>query len=60
MDITFLGTDCRNPAADNDTSVFLANGKYLIDTGFYLTDNLKKLDIQPQSLAIFRYSIRND
>ena len=50
MEITFLGTDCWTPAPGNDASGFLINGRYLIDTGFYLTDNLKRLDIRPQDI----------
>lgn len=50
MEITFLGTDCWTPAPGNDASGFLINGKYLIDTGFYLTENLKRLNIRPQDI----------
>ncbi|MBE6612007.1 MAG: MBL fold metallo-hydrolase, partial [Ruminococcaceae bacterium] len=45
MNITFLGTDCFRPQADNDASGFLINGKYLIDTGYFLGHNLTKLGI---------------
>lgn len=50
MNITFLGTDCWSPMPGNDASGFLVNDNYLIDTGFYLVDHLKRLDIAPQDI----------
>ena len=50
LDITFLGTDCWIPEADNDASGFLVNRKYLIDTGYFLQNSLTKLGIKTHEI----------
>jgi len=50
LNITFLGTDCWIPEADNDASGFLVNGKYLIDTGYFLQNSLTKLGIKTHEI----------
>lgn len=47
MNITFLGTDACMTAAGNDSSGILINKKILIDTGYFLVNNLKQLGIDP-------------
>jgi ribonuclease Z len=50
MNLTFLGTDACMISAYNDSSGILINGKYLIDTGYFLVGSLKRLNIDPCSI----------
>ncbi|MCI8388529.1 MAG: ribonuclease Z [Clostridiales bacterium] len=50
MNITFLGSDACMTAANNDSSGILINRRYLMDTGYFLIRNLKKLGIEPDEI----------
>ena len=50
MNVIFLASDGWNPAVGNDASGILINGIYLVDTGYFLADNLKRAGFEPQNI----------
>lgn len=45
--ITFLGTSTALPDAHSDTASFVINGKYVVDTGWSVIHNLRRLGVEP-------------
>lgn len=49
--ITFMGTSTALPDAHSDTASFVINGKYAVDTGWFVIHNLRdKLGIEPTDI----------
>ncbi|MCZ8511665.1 MBL fold metallo-hydrolase [Paenibacillus filicis] len=48
--ITFLGTSSAVPEVGSDTASMLINDRILVDTGWKVTENLRKLSIEPTSI----------
>jgi ribonuclease Z len=48
--ITFLGTSTALPDAHSDTASFVINGKYVVDTGWSVVHNLRRLGIEPTDI----------
>lgn len=60
-ELIFLGTEACIPAPGNDTASYFLNGRVLIDTGWHVTENLRRAGYSPADVeALFFTHMHHD